>query len=267
MSTPNTTPLTYNGYVTQIATMAVVNTQTVSGVVQGVDDAFNAIIPQMLNYAELRIQRDLDLLPSVTSNSYTLSYGSNLLQISVNDFVTVQTVGLATPAYYSPVPDTYDIKPLLPSTKEFLQNVYGSSSCIGVPKYFAMYGGDLSTGGNTYNNILFGPYADEEYTISVTGTQRLPTLYQFSNTTDAGTETTFISTYLPDLLIMASMVYISAYQRNFGRESDDPAMAQSYEGQYQALKQAAIAEEYRKKFQASAWSSVSSSSASTPTRG
>ena len=59
MSTPNTTPLTYNGYVTQIGTMAVVNTTTNSGVVVGVDAAFNNIIPQMLNYAELRIQRDL----------------------------------------------------------------------------------------------------------------------------------------------------------------------------------------------------------------
>jgi len=62
------------------------------------------------------------------------------------------------------------------------------------------------------------------------------------------------------------MVYISAYQRNFGRESDDPAMAQSYEGQYQALKQKAIEEEFRKKFAASAWTSMSSPVAATPTR-
>ena len=78
MSSPNTTPLTYNGYVTQIATLAVVNTTTSGGVVVGVDAAFNSIIPQMLNYAELRIQRDLDLLPLVTSNtSYSLTTGSN----------------------------------------------------------------------------------------------------------------------------------------------------------------------------------------------
>jgi hypothetical protein len=68
------------------------------------------------------------------------------------------------------------------------------------------------------------------------------------------------------MLIMASMIYISAFQRNFGRESDDPAMAQSYEAQYQVLKQGAIPEEFRKKFEGSAWSSDSVSPAATPTR-
>jgi len=60
------------------------------------------------------------------------------------------------------------------------------------------------------------------------------------------------------------MVYISAYQRNFGRMSDDPSMAQSYESQYQALVKAAGVEEYRKKFEAAAWSSNSTSQAATP---
>ena len=31
------------------------------------------------------------------------------------------------------------------------------------------------------------------------------------------------------------MIYVSAYQRDFGRQSDDPQMALSYESQYQAL--------------------------------
>lgn len=86
--TAATNPLTYNDYVSQIATLAVVNTTTSSGVVVGVDAEFNALIPQMLNYAELRIQRDLDLLPSQTSLSYNISIGTNLLQLPVDDFVT-----------------------------------------------------------------------------------------------------------------------------------------------------------------------------------
>jgi hypothetical protein len=68
-------------------------------------------------------------------------------------------------------------------------------------------------------------------------------------------------------MIMASMVYVSAYQRNFGRQSDDPAMAQSYEGQYQALLKGAAVEEARKKFEASGWSSQSPSPVATPSRG
>lgn len=255
----NTIPLTYNLYVTQIATMAVVETQVVTGVVVGVDQAFNDIIPQMLNYAELRIQRDLDLLPALTTRTYSLPSGSNTIAVPTDDFVTIETVQLVTPV-------TLALAPLLPVSKEFIQNLYRNPATTGVPKFFAMVGGDLSTGGTTSNNVLFGPYSNANYSVSVRGVQRVPSLGKYNSNPVAGTTTTFISTYLPDMLIMASMIYISAFQRNFGRMSDDPSMAQSYEGQYQILLRAAIAEEYRKKFAASAWSSSSQPTVASPTR-
>jgi len=274
MSVP-TNALTYNGYINQIGTMAVVDifTPTTNTTINGItylanvayggtlsqpDTNFNNLIPQMLNYAELRIQRDLDLSQSVTSNpNYTFSSGNNILSISVNDFVTLQTVSV--------VSGTATL-PLTPTSKEYIQNVYNDSSYTAVPTFFAIYGGDAASSGNTSQNIIVGPYPNSSYPVLLTGTIRTQSLYQFATSSLANSSTTFISTYLPDLLIMASMVYISAYQRNFGRESDDPAMAQSYEGQYQALKQKAIEEEFRKKFAASAWTSLSSPVAATPTR-
>ena len=66
---------------------------------------------------------------------------------------------------------------------------------------------------------------------------------------------------------MASMIYVSAYQRNFGRQSDDPQMAQSYENQYTNLLKSAFIEEARKKFQSAGWASYSPPAAATPTRG
>ena len=66
---------------------------------------------------------------------------------------------------------------------------------------------------------------------------------------------------------MASMIFISGYQRNFGRQSDDPQMAQSYESQYLALLKGATVEEYRRKFQASGWTSNSPSPVATSGRG
>ena len=101
---------------------------------------------------------------------------------------------------------------------------------------------------------------DQTYYVEVVGTYR-------PNTMSAGNPVTFISRYLPDLLIMASMVYISAYQRNFGRQSDDPQMAQSYETQYMTLLHSAGAEEARKKYEGPGWSSQSLSPISSPTRG
>jgi hypothetical protein len=53
---------------------------------------------------------------------------------------------------------------------------------------------------------------------------------------------------------MATMIYVTAYQRNWGKMSDDPQMALSYESQYQALKTSALSEENRKKMEGAALS-------------
>ena len=185
------------------------------------------------------------------------STGTNTINLDVDDLLTVQTVNVVVNGVPTPV---------LPTTKEFLQNMYSDPTATGTPQYFAMYGGDYVSGGNAYNYLLVGPYPDVQYTVNLTGTIRTPSLYKFAGTVNSNTSTTYISTYYPDLLMMASLVYISAYQRNFGRMSDDPAMAQSYEGQYQSLVKSAAMEEGRKKFGGSAWSSMSTPVSATPSR-
>lgn len=256
-----TNALTYNDYVTQVATMAVVNTQTVSGVVQSTDAAFNAIIPQMLNYAELRIQRDIDFLQSSAVKTTELPAGTRYLTYSSADFKTIDTVNiLSNPE----VPEVVSV--LLPTTKEFAQNVYPATNIStnwGTPKYFYLFG-DFGSQDNV--NLFIVPQPSDDYYVEVLGSSWLDSLYKYATTEDAGTATTYISSYLPDLLVLASMIYISAYQRNFGRQSDDPAMAQSYEAQYKTLLPAANNAEEQKRFQASAWSSSSVPSSATPTR-
>lgn len=257
----NTNPLTFNSYLSQIGVLAVLATETVAGVVQGVDDYFNTLTSSMLNYAELRIQRDLDILPSLETNTYTLAAGVNVLPISVDDFVTIQTININLSGA---------LTTLIPASKEFIFNVYGSTDTASQaqPQYFAMVGGDSATFGNTFNNIMFGPCPDSAYPISVAGTVRLPSLYQNANTGSAATATTFISTYYPDLLIQASMIYVSQFQRNFGPSvgTNDSEMPGAYEAQYQNLLKTAVVEEGRKKFAASAWSAMAPAFIATPSR-
>jgi len=234
----------YNTYVQQIATMAVVPTT---------DTNYQIILPQMINYAELRMQRDLDFLSTQISNSsYSFTSGNGTLTIPTSQFVVMET--------FEVIDGSGNSTPLLPVTKEYIQNVYGTGSTTGLPQYFAVYGGDTATTGLTSQNMIVGPIPDSTYSVRLTGTVRSAPL-------SASNTTTFISVYLPDMMIMASMIYISAYQRNFGRMNDDPQMAQSYENQYQVLKTSALIEENRKKFEASAWSSYSPAPAATPNRG
>lgn len=253
MTTPNTVPLTWNTWVSAVANLAVEDVSLIGGVMTG-NANFNQALATAISYSELRIERDLDLLALETTRTYTLTSGNNILPLSANDFVTVRTIEAAG-------------VPLLPVSKEFIQNCYGSASASGPPIYFAMYGGDLATGGNVSNNVLLGPPPDQPYATTVTGTIRMPSLYLTAISPTAATATSWISTNLPDALIMCAMVSISAYQRNFsGMSANDPQMPVSYETQYQELMSAAKIEELRKRFTASAWSSTPTSVAATPTR-
>ena len=222
-------------------------------VVPVTDTNFTIIIPSMIDYAELRMQRDLDFLSTqISTNAYTFTGGSNTLTLPTSQFIVPQT--------FEVIDNSGSSTPLLPVGKEFIQNVYGSGSTQGLPQYFAVYGGDTNTTGNTSQYMIVGPTPASSYAVRLTGTIRSAPL-------SASNTTTFISTYLPDMFIMASMIYISAFQRNFGRLNDDPQMAQTYESQYQALKASALIEENRKKFQAAAWTSYSPAPAASPTRG
>jgi len=194
----------------------------------------------------------LDFLSTqISTSAYTFTSGNNQLTLPTSQFIVPQT--------FEVIDGSGNSTPLLAVGKEFIQNVYGSGSTTGLPQYFAVYGGDAATTGNTSQYMIVGPTPNSGYTVRLTGTVRSAPL-------SATNTTTFISTYLPDLFIFASMIYISAYQRNFGRLNDDPAMAQTYESQYQALKASALIEENRKKFEAAAWTSYSPAPAATPTR-
>ena len=256
-----TTGLSYDGsvagttsYKTQIATMAVV---------EETDPAFLNILPQMITYAENRICRDLDFLfTSVANSSYSVALNTRTITVPTANFfpadsgtlVVCEQINLLTPAGATN-PESSIRVPLLPTTKEFLDAVYGASAATGVPKYFCPFGD-----GQSAYTFLVGPYANATYTVEIVGTYR-PASMSSTN------QTTFISLNVPDLLIMASMIYISAYQRNFSSmQANDPNMPVSYETQYATLLKSAIVEEGRKKFEAAAWSSQSPAVVATPTR-
>ena len=246
-----TTGLSYDGtvsgttsYIQQIATMAVV---------ESTDPAFQIILPQMITYAENRMYRDLDFLfTSIATTAYGLTAGNRNIVVPTGTFVVPEQINLITPAGTTD-PELGTRVPLLPTTKEFLDAVCGSGvpANRAQPIYWVPF--------DDYH-FLVGPYPDANYSCELIGTYR-PDSLSISN------KTTFISLYLPDVFIMASMIYISAYQRNFGRANDDPQMAITYEGQYQATLKGALIEEARKKFTSSGWASQSPSPIATPSRG
>jgi hypothetical protein len=232
----------YATYVNQIALLAVVDPA---------DPNFVSNTPSMIEYAELRILRDLDLLVvSGSIEGYFLTVGSRQITIPMGTMVVSEQINVITP-YPVSDPELGARNPMTPTTKEYLDMVYGDSSVTGLPEYYVPFNDNL---------FLVGPFPDANYYVEIIGTVRPPPL-------SVSNPTTFISQYLPDLFTMASMVYVSGYQRNFGRQSDDPQMAQSYEQQYKTLLEGAVKEEVRKKYESVGWSSMDPSPLATPTRG
>lgn len=233
--------LTYAQYLTTVAGLAVVDPTNAD---------FLAVLPNAIDYTELRMQRDLDFLATINSNTTTsLTANQRALTFTQGLFVTLQNVNVLTPVGTSN-PNAATRNPCLPVSKEYLDYVYPNSTSADVPAWFAML---------NQNTLYFGPWPDAAYSVELVGTVRFTPLSS-SNTSN------FLSTYLPDLYVQASMVYISQFQRQFGAAANDPQMPGSYEAQYQTLLKSATVEENRKKFESVAWTSQSPSPVATPSR-
>lgn len=211
-------------------------------VTQDPDVNFTQILPSIINSAEQRIYRDLDLISTtVTDTSTSTTSGARSITVPPA-FVVVEYL------------NTLDVSgarmPMTPAGRAFLDTVFGDPTVQGRPLYYAMV---------TQNSMVLGPVPDAPYTIEVVGTQR-PAPISATNTT------TFISANLPDLFIAASMIFGSGYLKNYGATSDNPQMAVSWDAQYAELIKAANVEELRKKHQSQAWSSQMPTPA-TPAQG
>lgn len=191
---------------------------------------FNQIIPRAIEYTELRMQRDLDFIATTTTANGTMVANSRTITLPIPSqgaFVVVSEI--------IPIVAGDKQQPLEPITRSMLDYFWPSELSPGaniVP---------LQWTPNDQLTAIVGPAPDQNYDFQVVGTTRFPPL-SASNTTN------FLTQFLPDIYLAASMIFYSGYQRDFGSQSDDPAKAQSWESQYQALLSSAVVEEARKRY-------------------
>ncbi len=236
------TGITYATYVSSLQNLAPVATS---------DPNFATDLPNIIDDAELRCYRTLDLLNTVATATATLSTSTRSFNLpSTNGtFVVAQSFSVITPSTTTD-PDSGTRNPLTPIAKEALTFLWPSSTGSTVPTYMAPV---------TQSSWIVGAWPDAAYTVEVTGTIR-PNALSSSNTT------TLLSVYFPDLLIAASMVRLAAYMKNYGAAVDDPKMAITWDGHFNTLLQSAEVEEARKKFSSSAWSDKQPTPLANPPR-
>lgn len=232
-------PLNYTTYVAALTDLMITQVD---------NPDFVTILPDIIDYAEQRIYRELDLLSTrVTNDGSSLTTANRNFAIPGN-FVVIEEVNAITPA--GTPASNGSRKPLIPVSRNWIDMVWPGNGSTGLPQHFAMV---------DQSNIIVGPSPDANYTMEIVGTIR-PAPISASN------PTTFLSTNLPDLFIAASMIFASGFQKNFGSQGDDPKMSVSWESQYQTLFASANNEEWRKKFASSAWSSIQPSPFANPQR-
>jgi hypothetical protein len=241
--------LTYASFVSEIATITVIS----STILVNGDTNFQGIMPGVIDYAEGRLWRDLDLPAArVTDTSVTCSSGVRTIALSTTQgtLLVIETLNLFSSAGTTSSNGTRI--PLTPVSKAVVDAVYPSatSSNTGLPEYFARV---------TDTQIILGPTPDQAYGTEVVATTRPAPL-------SATNSTTWLSANVPELMVAAGMIFASGYMRDFGAQTDNPQLAQSWEGQYGNLLKSMNVDSLRMKFQSDAWSAQIPSPIATPPR-
>lgn len=218
------------------------------------DTDFVAIEPSIIDAAEQRMYRELDILNTVVrDSSANLSANSRnfTLPQAQGRFVVVNGINVVTPI--STTVSTGTRNPVVPVSRDLMDAFWPTNSAASsttIPAFFAMI---------TDQEVIFGPPPGDTFNVEIIGTIR-PTPLSADN------ETTYLSLYLPDAFLACSMIFASGFQKNFGAQADDPKMAASWESQYQTLMASANVEEQRKRFAGQAWGSLQPTSIATANR-
>lgn len=221
---------------------------------------FVAILPSTFAYADGRIYRELDMLTANVRDASASTVASNRnfnLPTTVGTFLIVDGINVITPA--ATAPDSGTRRPLTPVSRDFLDVVWPSTTGATVPQYFAYISQNTQLS-PAQTQVIFGPWPDAAYRVEVVGKIQPAVLA-------ADNANTYLTDNLSDLYIAACMVFLSGYLRNYGSQADDPKMSQSWETQYQSLRESAATFEARKRWAGASWSSKQVEPAAVPQRG
>lgn len=232
-------PLTYTSFVSSLANMLVI---------PATDSNYLAALPNVIDDAEQRIYRELDLLSTIVRDSTGVLTADSRDFTFPQHFVVSESINV-----YTPAGSTTNRYQLVPTTREFLDAVWSNeaaASTPSVPQYYAMI---------TDQDIIVGPPPDAGYTVEVIGTVR-PAPLGSSN------PTTYLTLYLPDLFLAEALVFGYGYLKDYGAMADDPRASMSWEAHYKSLWDSANTEENRKKYASQAWTPKQPAPLATPPR-
>lgn len=220
----------YSQFVAALANLAGTSTTQPNFVIE---------LPNAIDYGEQRIFRDLDLITTVTTDASQACTPNSRTAPIPGAFVVVKGVNIVTPA--GATPSNGALNPCVRASQDLLDFMFPSVAGSGIPTRFHI---QTQGWGSNSGTVVLGPWPDQGYFVQYVGTQRPTPL-------SAGNPNTFLSTNLPDLFLIACMIHMAAYQKNWSSLGSDPQSGSTWEVQYEKLKTGADAEELRKRYEGS----------------
>jgi hypothetical protein len=220
-------------------------------VIPSTDANYLQALPSIIDDAEQRIYRELDLIATIvrdSSSALTANSRTFTLPQSLGRFVVTEGMNVYTPFGLQTVRNQ-----LVPVTREWMDAVWGieaAPTTPSIPGYYAPI---------TDQQFIVGPPPDLAYGVEVIGTIR-PTPLSNSN------QTTYLTLYLPDLFLAETLIFGYGYLKDFGAMTDDPQAGTTWGSHYKELWDSANTEENRKKYQSQAWTSKQPAPIATPPR-
>lgn len=219
---------------------------------------FMNIIPNAIDYAEDRIYREMTFLATrAQDSSLTFSGNSRSLNLSQATTVIIVPEGLSIITPVGAIPALGTRLPFLQTSLDVIDMTWPTESLTVDPSTVQMV--ERRWALLDAFTVVVCPTPNLAYGVEITGLFRPLEI-------SAANPTTYISTWYPDLMIAACMIFISGYMRNFGAQADNPQMATSWEAQYKTLSASAGLEEQRRRGQGQGWSNNAPTPLATPAR-
>ncbi len=194
------------------------------------DSDFVALEPTIIDQAEQRCYRELDLLATVVTVNGSMTANSRFwtLPTSSGHILVVDAINVF---------DASNVRhPLTKSSRNVVDFIWPSEtapSATSIPEIFARIDD---------TRVLVGPAPGSSLSAEVVATIRPAPL-------SATNPDTYLTDYLSDLFFAASMVAATGLLlKNYGAQADDPKQAISWETVYQSHFASANTEELRKKY-------------------
>lgn len=207
------------------------------------DPQFLVQLPVIIDNAELRCYRDTDFLACRKSenSSFTGSAPGRALVQPPADIIAIRSFDYFTPAGQDDSSGGTRV-PLFQRDESFLKMAYPTRTVTGTPRFWCLLGTQTSPAPATPGllNLLVCPTPDDVYQIQIGGTFR-PDAMTAQNTE------TFLGEAYPDLLLFACKVELAGAMKNYGRQSDDPQFAVTWEKRYTDARTAAQRQEAQKR--------------------